>query len=180
MIQIKVEGLTKKYDKNVIFEDFTTTLDSDSYVFLKGENGSGKTTFINCLLSLVSYEGVIEKEGLVFSYTPEKISLPDYMSVSNFLYLIALNRGKMPSEIKEEVKTYLEKFSILEYEKTMFCKLSKGTKQKVLLIQNLMSKSDVYIFDEPLSGLDEESRRVFIGELKQLKKADKNCSFKNG
>ncbi len=173
MIQIKIEGLTKKYDKNVVFENFNEILESDSYVFLKGENGSGKTTFINCLLSLVSYEGIIVKDDLLFSYTPEKISLPDYMTVSNFLYLIALNKKKMPSQIKEEIRTYLEKFEILEYEKAYFYKLSKGTKQKILLIQNLMSDSDVHIFDEPLSGLDEKSRKVFVSELRNIKKKNK-------
>jgi ABC-type multidrug transport system ATPase subunit len=46
--------------------------------------------------------------------------------------------------------------------------LSKGMRQKVLIIQNLMVDSDCYIFDEPLSGLDPISQNIFMDEINKL------------
>ena len=52
-------------------------------------------------------------------------------------------------------------------------KLSKGNRQKVNLIQALLGESDIYIFDEPLSGLDDITKDVFIDEVKRLRKNSK-------
>jgi ABC-type multidrug transport system ATPase subunit len=51
--------------------------------------------------------------------------------------------------------------------------LSKGTRQKVLIIKTLLSKADVYLFDEPLSGLDLKSRYTFMALVKTLQEQGK-------
>lgn len=51
--------------------------------------------------------------------------------------------------------------------------MSNGTKRKIVIIQALINNSDIYIFDEPLTGLDENSKNSFIKELRKFKKNNK-------
>ena len=68
---------------------------------------------------------------------------------------------------------YLEKFQITKYKDKELGKLSLGTKQKVVIIQSLLESVDVYIFDEPLNGLDDEAVKIFSKELQNLRKKQK-------
>ena len=77
--------------------------------------------------------------------------------------------------LKENTKIdqYLETFEILKYKNYQIGKLSNGTKRKIVIIQALINNSDIYIFDEPLTGLDENSKNSFIKELRKFKKNNK-------
>lgn len=169
MSQLIIHSLTKKYGNNVIFENVSLELTSSNINFLIGGNGTGKSTFIKCLLDEIKYDGRIEKENLVFSYSPEKIILPDYITINNFLLLLQVDKKITINDKEKLIDYYLALFNIEKYKNIVMCKLSKGTRQKVILIQALMNKADIYIFDEPLSGLDDISRKHFIEEVKKLK-----------
>lgn len=173
MAQIRIEKLAKKYRRKTIFKDVDLVMDSQKYNFLVGKNGTGKSTFIKCLLGEVKYDGMIDLHDLKIAYAPEKISLPDYINVINFLTLLAKIDQHHFVPIQDKVKYYLKNFSLEEYEKMPICKLSQGNKQKIVIIQALMTEGDIYIFDEPLTGLDEQSQSVFIQELKKKKSEKK-------
>ena len=82
--------------------------------------------------------------------------------------------NKIPiKELNEKLAFFIERFNLTEYKNTPIIKLSKGTKQKILIIQSLIKECDVYIFDEPLNGLDDNMQGVFVDELKKLKKLNK-------
>lgn len=173
MCQLVINKLSKSYGKNTVINNLSCTLESKNYIFLIGENGTGKSTLIKCLLGYTSYQGEIIKDELKFSYAPEKISLPDYITVYNLLLLLATSKKLKYQIANQKINEYLNHFAIQKYRNTPICKLSKGTKQKVILIQTLIDEADVYIFDEPLSGLDEMSRKCFIEQLKKLKHKEK-------
>lgn len=173
MTELIIKNLTKNYRHHQVFKDVSLRFDSDNYNFLIGENGTGKSTMIKCLLDNIKYQGNIEKTNLSFSYAPEAISLPEYISVYNFLLLLLKSKTKKTIKYDQIINYYLEAFDILIYKKKLICQLSKGTRQKIILIQTLMIDSDVYIFDEPLSGLDIDSRKVFMKELRRLKQKKK-------
>ncbi len=173
MPELIINNLTKKYGKNEVFKNINLTFDSKYYNFLVGENGSGKSTLIKCILNEVNYIGNIDRKDYIFSYAPEKILLPDYITLRNFLSLLLLSKIKKIQNVNEIVEYYLTLFNISKYKNTLINELSKGTRQKIILIQTLMATGDVYIFDEPLSGLDEESRNKFMDELRKLKRKSK-------
>ena len=173
MLEVTINNLTKHYGKNEVLNNVNMTFDSNSYNFLVGENGSGKSTLIKCILDEINYQGEIDKKGYKIAYAPEKIVLPDYVTLHNFLVLLGLNKIKKIKEVNELIDYYLQIFNIEKYKNKLICELSKGTRQKIILIQTLMDSSDVYIFDEPLSGLDIESRKNFMEELKKLKRKSK-------
>lgn len=173
MNEIVIENLSKRYRRTFIFKGVNLTLDSNKYNFLVGSNGTGKSTFIKCLLGEVKYEGVIETKNQIIAYSPERINLPDYVSVSNFLLLLSRITNKEISLNKEKMNYYIKHFFLEPYVKMPICKLSQGNRQKLILIQALMTEGDIYIFDEPLTGLDETSQKAFLNELRIKKNQQK-------
>lgn len=173
MNEIVIENLSKRYRRTFIFKGVNLILDSNKYNFLVGSNGTGKSTFIKCLLGEVKYEGVIEIQNKIIAYAPERINLPDYVSVSNFLLLLSRITNKEISLNKEKMNYYIKHFFLEPYVKMPICKLSQGNRQKLILIQALMTEGDIYIFDEPLTGLDETSQKAFLNELRIKKNQQK-------
>lgn len=171
MKEIKTINLCKSYSKNIIFKNLNLTLNSNNVYFLISENGSGKTTFFKCLLSETKYSGKVLDDNIIYSYLPDKVKLPFYVTVINFLNMFLSVDYKINSE--DFVDKYLRIFDILKYKNRFMHELSKGTKQKVLIIKTLLSNADVYLFDEPLAGLDYNSRRCFMNELKLLQEKNK-------
>lgn len=173
MNHIIINSLSKKYGKKIIFNDLNMIITNEKYNFLIGDNGSGKSTFIKCINNLTSYQGVIDKGNLVISYCPEKLSLPDYITVKNFLLLLGRVNKIPQSALLKKIEYYLELFELQSYQNQYLLKLSLGTKQKISIIQSLIKDADIYIFDEPLNGIDKPAQSVFINLLKELKKKEK-------
>lgn len=177
MTTINIQNVSKKYrignKEKYVLKDFTTLINSDKCNFLIGYNGSGKSTLIKCVLNHVDYEGKIEVNANKISYAPEKINLPDYSTVFDFLKTIARYKAIPYHLIDSVVEEYIEKFNLVEHKNKVIIKLSKGNRQKVNLIQALLAESDIYIFDEPLSGLDDDTKEVFINEIKRLRRNSK-------
>ncbi len=165
LLQVQIKNLTKKYGKKIIINNLNLTIDNTRYNIIKGHNGCGKSTLIKCIMNLVKYEGKIINNNSI-CYVPEKIYLPPLIKVSDFLNILSKDKNKLINE-------YLIKFDILKYKDKYLNKLSLGTKQKIMIISSLMNDSDMYIFDEPLNGLDDFSVDVFLEELKLLKKHGK-------
>ncbi len=173
MCQIRIRNLKKSYKRHCIFDHVHLDLDERMYHFLIGENGAGKSTFIKCILSEVKYSGIIQKTSQVISYVPEKIILPDYVIVKDYLYWMGKIQCQKDVQLKETIHHYLHRFAIENYVDVPICHLSQGTRQKVVLIQALLNDADIYIFDEPLRGLDEHSKKCFIEEMRKLKQKGK-------
>ena len=161
--QIKVYNLTKKYNKDYVFKDLNTTITNEKINLLIGYNGKGKSTFLKIILNLISYEGIIEKTFKSVAYCPDKIKLPDFIKVKEFIELIKLNIEKanyLIDEFKIDINKRIDQ-------------LSKGMKQKLILIQCLSKDAEAYFFDEPLNGLDDEAIKIFKGEVLSLHKKNK-------
>lgn len=172
-MQIDITNLHKRYKKQIIFDEFNLTLNNKQINFLVGANGTGKSTFLKCLLKLIKYQGRISGHDVAIAYMPERLMLPDYVKVKAFLKLIGAVRGISSDILNQRITEYLKKFNMLEHQEKSIIQLSKGMRQKVLLIQTLMSDADLYIFDEPLNGLDQKSQQVFMNEIGLLRKKEK-------
>ena len=161
--QIDIINVFKKYKSILVFQDYNLIINNDIINLFIGPNGKGKSTLIKMILGLTSYKGKIKHNLKNISYAPEKIILPDYIKVQNFLELMNINL--------EKAKRLVDKFN-LNINKTIN-QLSKGMRQKLLLIQALSKEADAYFFDEPLNGLDDDSIENFISEIDTLFKLDK-------
>lgn len=158
LLEIRTISLTKKYRKYTVFRNLNLVFKNDYINFLVSENGSGKSTLIKCILNLINYDGEIKTNCNIKSYCPEKINLPDFITIEYFLSLFNINH--------EKANSLLDKFKLNSNLKVN--ELSKGMHQKILIIQCLCKEADVYLFDEPLNGLDSKSEKVFLKEIKEL------------
>ena len=171
MKSLIINNLKKTYNQNIIFEKINLTLNSNIVYFLTDENGKGKTTFLKCLIKEIKYEGSIIDNNYKFIFMPERPLLAENITVITFIKLFLLYEGV---EFNDNlINHYLMEFAILRFKDSLIRTLSRGTKQKVMIIKTLLVDSDVYLFDEPLTSLDSKSRKKFMEMINDLSKKDK-------
>lgn len=162
MKQVEVCINKKSYGKIVILKNINLILSSNYIYFLTQENGFGKTTFLSCLIQMTRFDGSI-KDKYHTVYLPEKPPIPRLCKVKSFFSLFIKSE-----EQRNLFNLLIEKFNIIKYTNYKFYQLSKGTKQKFMLIKTIIEEADVYYFDEPLEGLDLNSRKIFSECIRYL------------
>jgi ABC-2 type transport system ATP-binding protein len=159
---ILTENLEKAYGKVQALRGVNLDVRKGEIFGFLGPNGAGKTTTIRCLLDLIRPQGgSISVLGLDpqsdpvavrqrVGYLPGELSLESNLRVEQQLrYYIDLRNNKTDWGYVEELAKRLE------LDLTMRIKnLSKGNKQKVGVVQALMSQPDLLLLDEPTAGLD--------------------------
>ncbi|GAA0076940.1 ABC transporter ATP-binding protein [Clostridium sp. CTA-5] len=166
---IKVENLTKKFGKKIIFDKVNINFKKGESVAILGNNGMGKSTFLRMISGLTSLSSgkVIIDKGIKFNYIPENYSKLN-LTVEEYLKCIANLDNIEKEEFKFKVNNFYEKFYLESMKDVPMKYLSKGSLQKVAVIQALISNSDVLLLDEPLSGQDINSQKNFIRIIKNL------------
>lgn len=163
---IEIINAYKKYKNNEVFniEYFKFNI-GESYIIV-GTNGSGKSTLIKCILSINNLSsGKIKLNSKNIGYVPEKYYFPEFCTIEKFLLsILELYNLKRNEKL---IDYYCNLFKINKKKK--ISKLSKGMQQKTLIIQSLIHNADIYIFDEPLNGLDIESQKIFFKIIQGLK-----------
>jgi ABC-2 type transport system ATP-binding protein len=174
MAIIEAQGVFKNYGPISALSDFSLSIESGKVFGLLGPNGAGKTTFIKCLMNLVSINtGSIKINGKLshepasragIGLLPEKFSFyPFYTALATVEFFASMN--KMPSfDRREKAQKALERMRIGELANRKLNTMSKGQLQRVGLASLLVCDHDVYILDEPFSGLDP----IGIKDLKDL------------
>ncbi|UEG67908.1 ATP-binding cassette domain-containing protein (plasmid) [Weissella hellenica] len=151
--------------------------DSGKTYLIIGENGVGKSTFVKLLLGInKTFSGDVSINNTNFldktfikkmSYYANDLSVFNGTISSNILLS---NFDDTPSK-DFNIKKW--NFKIDERKIIHNDNISSGQKQKVLLLRALNKDADVYIFDEPLTNLDEESKLIFLKSINTLKKLGK-------
>lgn len=173
---LEANGLKKSFDGNEVLHGVSFSISSGKALGLLGRNGAGKTTTIRILMDVFkANEGNITMDGKPFKasdykigYLPEERGLYPKKRVDEQLLYLAALRGLSKNEAKTNLKKWLKRLNIEEYEKRKLDTLSKGNQQKVQLAQTLMCNPDIVILDEPFSGLDPVNSQVLKEVVKGL------------
>lgn len=173
---LEANGLKKSFDGNEVLHGVSFSISSGKALGLLGRNGAGKTTTIRILMDVFkANEGSITIDGKPFKasdykigYLPEERGLYPKKRVDEQLLYLAALRGLSKNEAKANLKKWLKRLNIEEYEKRKLDTLSKGNQQKVQLAQTLMCDPDIVIFDEPFSGLDPVNSQVLKEVVMEL------------
>lgn len=166
---INLINLSKSY-RNPVINNISYSFIKGKTYLLVGENGSGKTTLIKLIMGFISpTSGKIEKLTKSISYVPDNLSFPDFLNVNEFL----INLGNIYglNNISDEITDLANDWELDCSLK--LSELSKGMRQKVLIIQAFLKAGDVYIFDEPLNGLDKKMQELLSEKIKVLKNEEK-------
>lgn len=168
---IELVNLTKKYKYPVLYKLNYEFYDGKTYLIV-GENGSGKSTLVKLILGLINpSSGYIKKEVSDISYVPDNLIFPEFLSIKDFLFNLGLIYKVEEKRLVELINELLNRWEIDGGLKLN--ELSKGMRQKVLLMQAFIMDGSIYIFDEPLNGLDKEMQEVLIDEINKLKRRNK-------
>lgn len=160
---MKVTDFSKRYKKyEVTLPNFNT---EKRIIVLHGENGSGKSTLLKAIASMISYSGEITCTGTK-SYMSEVLKFPIDNTV--FEVINALNR--MDKTSKERITHLIDQFDLIEKINNKISTLSKGMKMKLKLLCTFLIDRDIYILDEPFSGLDHTSVMKLVRYIEQSNK----------
>lgn len=152
-----------------------------------GPNGAGKSTTIKCLMGLIrptSGSATLQGEpvGSVTSrmkvgFLPENPTYYDYLSAEEYLRFVGKTFGMQGSLLSRRIGEALDLLSLREDGKRPIRGYSKGMVQRVGLAQTLIHDPDLYIFDEPMSGLDPIGRALVKEIILDLKRRGKSVFF---
>lgn len=179
---VKVENLVKRYKDLVAVDHFNLTVNEGEILGLLGPNGSGKTTTINCILSLLAYDkGSIEVFGKQMKPTSydikrdigivlQNVALFDTLTVyENIDYFCGLyiNDKKLRKQYVEEA---IEFTGLDDFRKFYPQKLSGGLLRRLNIACGIAHKPKLIILDEPTVAVDPQSRNNILEGIKQLNK----------
>lgn len=160
---LKGENITKYYNKNKAVDNLSFTVEKGEIFGLLGENGAGKTTTFRIILGLINASsGNVTLDGKKIDYSltdkigyvTEERSLLTKMTVKDQILLYGVLKGMSEDNILKEMRKWLKKFQISDYENRKIKELSKGNQQKIQFIAAVINKPKLLILDEPFSGLD--------------------------
>jgi ABC-2 type transport system ATP-binding protein len=149
---------------------------------LIGLNGAGKSTTIKHILGLLKpQEGAIRIHGRTleedagayrgaFAYVPESPLLYDELTVQEHLELTAMIYGLDEPTYRRRVDPLLERFDMADKLEMLPSMLSKGMKQKVMIMNAFLAEPSLYMIDEPFLGLDPLGIRSLLELMMEKKK----------
>ena len=170
MEQIYLKNITKKYNNTIILNDISQSFHAGQSIAFMGHNGCGKSTLLKIIAGLTApTSGKVHYERpLLFHYVPEKF-MPVSLTARTYLIRMGELDGLKKEVMKEKIERLGSDFFLSELLDVSMKSLSKGSLQKIGVIQALMKTPDVLLLDEPLSGQDEASQKVFIRKVNELR-----------
>ncbi|MGA4514252.1 ABC-2 type transport system ATP-binding protein [Staphylococcus caledonicus] len=152
---IEAKGISKVIGTNKIIEHLDLFFPQNAIILAEGKNGSGKSVTLKMLAKLLQpTKGLIHRSGSI-SYAPD--ILPSTINLTVREYLNFIGKLSSTSENKLTMGYLIELFDLDTFLDKKIRACSKGTQQKVNIIQCLVKKADIYIMDEPFSGLDKQA-----------------------
>ncbi|UJF33132.1 ABC transporter ATP-binding protein [Paenibacillus hexagrammi] len=170
-----------------VLHGLTFSIRQGEMVGLIGLNGAGKSTTIKHILGLLQpQKGVIRIKGLTldeqsisyrssYAYVPESPELYEELTIAEHLELTAMAYGLTREQYQERSQILLEEFRMTDKLKSFARHLSKGMKQKVMIMNAFLVEPDLYIIDEPFLGLDPLAIRSLLELMVRMK--HKGASF---
>lgn len=182
---IELKNVNKSFGKHTIFKNLNFEIKKGDMIAFVGKSGCGKTTLLNIMGLLESYDSgsmKINNKDInfknessktilrrnVISYLFQNFALVDNRTVSYNLD-IALKYVKGTKSEKESIKRKaLKAVGISDLADMKVYKLGGGEQQRVALARTMIKPSEIILADEPTGSLDEENRGNIIGFLKEL------------
>lgn len=159
-----------------IFQKASLEVKAGEFVSIIGASGSGKSTLFKLITGLLEQdEGQIWIEGKEsrdrlgkVGYMPQKdLLLPWRTIMENILLPVELSKENKLEKMAE-VREWLERFGLLEYEKAYPHELSGGMRQRAAFLRTIMTNKDLLLLDEPFGALDSLTKRNMHGWLLEL------------
>lgn len=168
---ITLDSIVKQYNKKVILNDISLVIKLGDSVAFTGHNGCGKSTLLKVVAGLVApTSGKVKyQQPFLFHYVPEHFPKMNFSSEEYLMFQGRLS-GMKEGALRERIQELSEDFFFESMLYTKMKDLSKGSLQKVGVIQALLKQPEVLLLDEPLSGQDVASQQVFIDKINDMRR----------
>jgi ABC-2 type transport system ATP-binding protein len=182
---LELVNVSKLYRGIAAVEDVSFALREGEVLGYLGPNGSGKSTTVKMVIGLirptkgtVRFWGKNIHEDLAtyraqLGYVPEEAQVYTHLSGLEYLQLVGRLRGMEERVIERKARELLRLLGLEHAQYSALTDYSKGMKQRVLISAALLHDPKLIVFDEPLSGLDATSARLFKDLLVELAKEGK-------
>jgi ABC-2 type transport system ATP-binding protein len=186
---LEVKALSKSYRGLQAIDNINFAIRPGEIVGYVGPNGSGKSTTVKIVTGLleptdgqVLFEGQSIRDNLqayrtAFGYVPEEAHVYTHLSGLEYLQLIGRLRNLPEALIHLKANRLLTLLGLESWRHSPISLYSKGMKQRVLISAALLHDPKLLIFDEPLSGLDVVSARLFKDLLVALAAQGKSILY---
>ncbi|HGD3261105.1 TPA: metal ABC transporter ATP-binding protein [Streptococcus agalactiae] len=176
MRYITVSGLTFQYDSDPVLEGVNYHLDSGEFVTLTGENGAAKSTLIKATLGILTPKvGTVNiskenKEGkkLRIAYLPQQIASFNAGFPSSVYEFVKSGRyprngwfRRLTKHDEEHIRVSLEAVGMWDNRHKKIGSLSGGQKQRAVIARMFASDPDIFVLDEPTTGMDAGTTEKF-------------------
>ncbi len=167
---LSVKNISKKYGDVEALKGLSFDIEKGDVFGLLGPNGSGKTTTIRIILSIIfPDEGEVKSTFNRIGYLPEERGLYPTMRIDELIYFFGALRGMDKKEIEKQMNFWLQKLDLSDRKQDKVQSLSKGLKQRLHILISVLHDPQFLILDEPFTGLDPiaiKGLREMIAELK--------------
>ena len=177
---VRIDALRKRYGKLLALDDVDLARRRAGEAFgLVGANGAGKTTLIKCLLDLCAYESGSDPASSAcparepqsrrrLAYVPERFMPPHYLRCREFLRVPGAQLRRALRRRARAARCWPSSSSRPRVLERPVRSLSKGMTQKLGLAAAFLLARDLYVLDEPMSGLDPAARVAVKSVLRRL------------
>lgn len=182
---LELRSVSKSYRSIPAVDDVSFVLREGEILGYLGPNGSGKSTTVKMVIGMIRptngkvfFDGRDIHDDLAayrahLGYVPEEAQVYTHLSGMEYLQLVGRLRGMPEALIECKARSLLQLLSLQASQYSALSDYSKGMKQRVLIAAALLHDPRLIVFDEPLSGLDAVSARLFKDLLSILAKEGK-------
>lgn len=176
----KISNISVKRGSKQILKDVNIHIHCGKLTTIIGANGAGKSTLLKAILGEIPHEGTIifktknnEEKKIRIGYVPQKLDLEN--SPITVYDMVASFSSNVPTflikskKVYEKIKEHLKDFGADNLIDRKVNRLSGGELQRVMLGMAMMSKPDLLILDEPISGIDKNGKEQFYKKIFELK-----------
>ena len=176
-IDIAVQGLGKKFNREWIFRNLDYTFQSHHIYAITGPNGSGKSTLLQILwgqmppsLGTIKYntaQGEVACED-IFKHLAIATPYLDLIDEFTLLEQVRFHFNLKPARRNMSEEEMLDKMYLSHAKHKYISNFSSGMKQRVKLALAFFSQADILFLDEPGTNLDEQAFEWYLGQLGAL------------
>lgn len=173
---ISVQNVSVCFRDVFALEDISFDIQKGDYIGLIGPNGAGKSTLLKTILGIIipSTGKIVVNNSVIFGYVPQHY-LPENLFSLSVLEILetGLSRRSFFRK-KSEKELCIAKLAVVglseSFLKKSFHSLSGGQKQRVIIARSLLQNPNVLLFDEPLSGVDYNTKLQIYDLLAMINK----------
>ena len=179
----KISNISVKRGSKQILKNVNIHIHCGKLTVIIGKNGAGKSTLLKAILGEIPHEGSItfknknnEEKKIKIGYVPQKLDLENSpITVYDMVASFSSNKPTFlfkSKKLYEKIKEHLTDFGADNLIDRKVNRLSGGELQRVMLGMAMMSKPDLLILDEPISGIDKNGKEQFYKKIYDLKKSN--------